>query len=60
MKLDTGRPTYAGQHKRPETFRQWLTRTRNRTFRTGYGPDEPPLTFLPPETITEESASDTA
>ena len=55
MKL--GQFAHTGQRKRPETFRQWLTRTRNRTFRTGYGPDEPPLTFLPPE---EETASDTA
>jgi hypothetical protein len=54
-----GQLAHAGQRKRPETFRQWLTRTRNRTFRTGYGPDEPPLTFLPPE-IPEETTSDTA
>ena len=57
MKL--GQFAHTGQRKRPETFRQWLLRTRNRTFRTGYGPDEPPLTFLPPE-IPEETTSDTA
>ena len=55
MKL--GQLAHAGKRKRPETFHQWLLRTRNRTFRTGYGPEEAPLTFLPPE---EETTSDTA
>jgi hypothetical protein len=50
---------HAGKRKRPETFHQWALRTLHRTFRTGYGPDEPPLTFLPPE-IPEETTSDTA
>ena len=57
MKL--GQLAHAGKRKRPETFHQWLLRTRNRTFRTGYGPEEAPLTFLPPE-IPEETTSDTA
>ena len=53
MKL--GQLAHAGKRKRPETFREWLLRTRQRTFRTGYEPDEPPLTFLPPEETTDDA-----
>ena len=54
MKLDTGRPAYAGQHRKPWKPPLWAR------WRTPASlPEDEPGPFLPPE-IPEETTSDTA